>query len=497
MLIFILTGTVEIILASRKKLDSGIRLISEGHILGEFAILKNQTRTATAIAKGRVKALQIAADDFKKLYAQTPELQEFLSVVESSYQMPTRGNVTQYMGKYHGADALSTLFKLNNGNSVLATRILETDIFAMQNLAVAATETLDYQNQREILLNAGQIVGVKSIGFWDELGAVCEMIFNKTYIDSAYRENFLKNGYIGDLQQTRTMQPTDLICECMSVSKERLEKVISQGVETLPDISKLTGACTVCRSCKPRIQELLGQSEWKSAVMTKYIDHNELIRSYKITATIDQFKATAPGQFIILQVKIGPHWVERSYTLSSIQDLDDSGDYRITIKKEAKGFFTRWLFEEANDSFLVKVSKPQGEFILNENKNDAICFAGGVGITPFLPYAQTLQKHHSSQRLHIVYSASTPKDFIFIDEFEDICRATNNITLQKWSTSEMGLLQSEKIKEIIKDFNIPDIYICGPDGFVSVIKKTLREEDYPIGKIHTEKFVHAGGPTKH
>lgn len=493
---FILTGAVEIRLAALKKLDSGIRLISEGHILGEFAILNNEPRAGTAIAKGKVKALQIAAEDFKKLYEANPELQEFLYVVHNSYQMASRGNVTQFLGKYQGADAVSTLFKLNDGGTVLATRILDTDTFAMQNLDVAGAETLEYQNQREISLNAGQIVGVKSIGYWDELGAVCQMIFEKTFIDAAYQENFVKNGYIGDLQQTRALQSNDLVCECMSVTKKKLDDLIKQGITSLQEISELTGACTVCRSCKPRILELLGKSQWKSAVMSRKMDHNEAIRTYKIIPTIGKFEPTKPGKFIILQVKIGSDWVERSYTLSSLQDRNNSGHYQVTIKQEPKGFFTRWLFEEANDSFLVKVSKPQGEFTLRENKVDIVCFAGGVGITPFLPFAQSLQRNNSTQRMHIVYSALTQDDFIFIDEFEELCKSMPNLTIEKWSSNEKGLLQPEKITEIIQNFNDPDIYICGPAGFVSVIKKTLKQENYPSTKIHTEKFVHAGGPSK-
>lgn len=64
----------------------------------------------------------------------------------------------------------------------------------------------------------------------------------------------------------------EIICYCKQVTKSEIEKVILNGVKTLTDIQKMTGACTgtQCRKlnpsgkcCSSDINDLLPKPEFK------------------------------------------------------------------------------------------------------------------------------------------------------------------------------------------------------------------------------------------
>jgi len=58
----------------------------------------------------------------------------------------------------------------------------------------------------------------------------------------------------------------ELVCTCMEVSKSQVEIAIKKkGLKTVEEVSKETGAGTICGGCIPRIQELLDIANKKAA----------------------------------------------------------------------------------------------------------------------------------------------------------------------------------------------------------------------------------------
>lgn len=49
----------------------------------------------------------------------------------------------------------------------------------------------------------------------------------------------------------------ELICLCMSVSKETIIEAIKNGAKTVEDVQAATGAGTACGGCIPKIEQLL------------------------------------------------------------------------------------------------------------------------------------------------------------------------------------------------------------------------------------------------
>lgn len=492
----ILRGKVKLIFPAKDGHVQKNLILNKGHLFGELGVLENQPRTATAVAMKNSQLLVIEGSHFKQHYHKIPELKRLLSILKKSYQLPMQGIVEQYFGSTPEIGAtITNIFKMDDGRTIVAIRSLHQDIFTMSvaNSAEKSGEEYKYskneQNFAILRTYQNHLISIESYGDWSNLHVACRMMLDNESLDNSILNKFHESGEL----ISQTIITEEIVCTCMSVSRSQIEICLAQGMTDFEDITRETGACTVCGSCKYKILELLGDNPWISATLKEGEKHNEHIRSYFLKPLTHQLKPFKPGQHIIIQAKIGGIWVERAYTLSDINYNEDG--LRITIKKEPQGLFTQWLFNEIRPEIDINISQPQGDFILNDDDTlSALCFAGGIGVTPFITYIKDLAAKKSKKRLHIVYCAPTDKDFVLTDEFDAITHNLTNLTITYRSDTN-GFLTDKEIINIVQSLKEPDIYICGPEGFERFISKTLNTINYNKSKIHSEQFVHAGEPT--
>lgn len=489
----ILQGEVEILLSDKK--GNFISVLSHrGQLFGELGVIKNQPRTGTAIAHQSSRLLMVSNQYLKNHLQQHPQLQKIFANLWRVYQLPAQGTVEQYIGRTPElGEQLTSLFKMKDGRSIISSTFLNQDIFVIAAENTTWDKLVQHTkgpNKIELFMQGKQLVSIKSWGWWDNLSSLCRILFDNTPISETELLSFEKTGELVVVPAHPAPEISrQIICDCMSVSKLSLVESINQGARTLDELSQQTGACTICRCCKYRILELLGENPWVSAIMRRSIIHNSEMQSFLLKAIDSHFTSHwQAGQHVVIQAKMDDQWVERTYTLSDLT----SDPLRITIKKEPKGLFTRWLFETAPDEFRVNATHPQGDFLLNMNtQTAALCLAGGIGITPFVAYAKALAKQHVAKKMHIIYCASHKTDFILQDEFQQITTETPTVTIHYQATREAGRLTPEMILKTAASLSEPDIYICGSEGFVNMVLQALK--DYPQDKIHNEKFTHAGG----
>lgn len=491
----ILSGVVNLLIPGKHKEPQYLKL-QQGHLFGELGVLENKPRKATATAGNNARLLVIKGSHFKDIYQNTAELKYLLSSLKHIYVLPLYGFVEEYISKTNEmGDALTGIFKLNSGESITFARSLDQDIFAISFDKIHAVEKNEYKYIKKanefikLTVANNYLIGIECFGHWDSLSLACQMLLYKELVSDAILEEFKSTG---ELIKKDSDEKIDVVCNCLLITKNTIQQYIDDGICDYDSLSQKTGAGTICGACKYRILEMLGENPWMSAIMQKNIQHNNYIYSYFIRPTDQKIKMFPPGQYIIVQTKIGDRWIERPYTMTSRWN---ENEVRITIKKEQKGLFTQWLFEQAREEINVNITQPQGFFILNKEATiPAICFAGGIGITPFLAYVKELESTKNNKRIHILYCALTKDDFIFVDEFNATCKTTPTITISYRSTDQCGLLSESEITNLIASFNEPDIYICGPEGFEKLIRKALQYIHYDQNKIHVEQFIHTEIP---
>ncbi len=491
----ILSGEVELLIADKKTGKISGLVLHKGQLFGEMSILTGKTRHATAIAKKHLKVLAISSEFLKSHNSQNNRMRQLLSSLQRSYRLPLpyHGVVEQFIGTDPEAGlSLTNIFKMDDGRTIVSEMSLDNDSFAIAVNNKKSDKVYEFKEQnkvsRKILISTDYIVGAEAAGYWEDLPDICHLILENKKTEASWFREFSTQGNLITSLSAKSEQ-REIVCDCMQVSRKTLQECINSGVKDFAELSAKTGACTVCRCCKYRILEMLGENPWLSATVKHTTTHNEYIRSFEIKLSNTNFKNFLPGQHIVIQAKVNENWLERIYTISDTS----SSDLRITVKKEPQGAFTKWLFETAPLEFNVFVTQPQGNFIIDKDESkSAVCFAGGIGITPFITYAKALAETNSKKIFHVVYCALKPGDFIFKDEFAVVTGKLPNVEIFYLDTETQGLINQEKIAKIIAAIKAADVYICGSQGFEQSIRNTLKSIQYDESRIHSEQFVHAG-----
>lgn len=481
----ILEGSVNIKVPAVDGSEKSLILL-RGHLFGELGILENLNRIGDAIALEHTKVICIPANDFREHYSRSPALKKLLSQLGTSYTLPGKGIVTQFYGTSDENNVITTTYKLARGRFILATTSDHT--FVMTEKSVTKDQVHAFKNENidiEIGVKHNFVVYVKCIGEWRDLKYVTAAIIDRKPVTPGLINEFEQTGRF----KLRDPKDVAIVCVCMSVERDTIQDLISDGIKSFAKISEITGCGTVCGSCRPRILSMLGQNVWLAAKMNRVIAHNDKISSYIIEPSSDTFNAFIPGEHIVVQININGLWVERAYTLS---DFNEDNKYRITVKKEEGGVFSNWVHEQASMEINVFASQPQGNFKLTiDSGNPLICFAGGIGITPFIAFAKSLCRSQPKREMHLIYIAPTQDDFIFLDELEKVKQTMSTFKLTLWERKKSGYLTDEHINKFVNSSPRADVYICGPEGFESSIVKSLRSINFREDKIFIEQFTYA------
>lgn len=285
----------------------------------------------------------------------------------------------------------------------------------------------------------------------------------------------------------------DIICNCLSIHYNKIKEAINDSCTNLNQISKNTGAGSVCGQCSSKVLELLGQSDWTYATIKFNQKYTEDIYSFFIKPLYKNISNFIPGQYIGIKIQIDNLWIERFYTITSATKSKEES-YEIIVKKYHKGVFSPWLFDNKEKTLFTYISKPNGNFILRETYGDKaiLCFAGGVGITPFIAFIRGIMSDesgiYSKAKLFVFYSIRDKKLSIIPKDVAEFLKKSNNVTLKLWISSENGRLGEKAIANILSQFNPEFVYICGSNDFEVTVIDSLAKSNFPKDKVFTESF---------
>ncbi len=219
----------------------------------------------------------------------------------------------------------------------------------------------------------------------------------------------------------------------------------------------------------------------------------ELVLQEKIKRTEDTYSLRfrknpylcnfKPGQFLIL--KFSDKETQRAYSISSAPS-----DPYLEITVRGIGEFSRRLNAmKVGDKVLS--TKPKGNMIYDNTKDDLVFIAAGTGISPFLCIIRHILANNYNNKIVVLYSCKNQQDIIFREELEQFSKNKNikvYITLTRepqdsdWK-GERGRLDKEKIKACTKHLIKPLYFIVGQKDFVIAMKNLLNE----LG-IHKERI---------
>jgi nitrite reductase (NADH) large subunit len=114
---------------------------------------------------------------------------------------------------------------------------------------------------RRIVTRRGRLVGAEAFGDWDEAPRLPDAVRRRKRIWPWQRWRFVRSGRLlpGGAGSVAHWPADATVCNCMGVNKGTLAAACMSGADSPSRLSLATGAGTVCGSCQPLLQELLGQ----------------------------------------------------------------------------------------------------------------------------------------------------------------------------------------------------------------------------------------------
>ncbi len=106
-----------------------------------------------------------------------------------------------------------------------------------------------------------QILGALGVGEWPDLARLNEVIRKDRRFWRWQFHRFEREGLLwpeGERSGARALPASAIICNCTGVTRGEIDAAIRSGSASYEAIKAKTGASTVCGSCKPAIEELLG-----------------------------------------------------------------------------------------------------------------------------------------------------------------------------------------------------------------------------------------------
>ncbi|PIW28113.1 MAG: hypothetical protein COW30_08240 [Rhodospirillales bacterium CG15_BIG_FIL_POST_REV_8_21_14_020_66_15] len=114
---------------------------------------------------------------------------------------------------------------------------------------------------RRIVVRRGRLVGAIAIGKWPEINHLQQMIKARARVTTWQLRRLRTTGLMlkeAGPQSVRDWADAATVCNCTGVTRGMLGQAMAAGCTTLGDLQRATCASTVCGTCQPLLQDLLG-----------------------------------------------------------------------------------------------------------------------------------------------------------------------------------------------------------------------------------------------
>lgn len=173
-----------------------------------------------------------------------------------------------------------------------------------------------------------------------------------------------------------------------------------------------------------------------------------------------------PGQFafVTFDDKEGAH----PFTIASA-DRGDQGDRSISFQIKALGDYTNDLSRRLQPGQAVRIEGPYGRFEIDRCNPRArqVWIAGGIGITPFLAWLESLQATpEKAPAADLHYCTRDQAQDAFVPRLQALCAALPGIRLQIHDARQGDLLSAASLGETRNT----EIWFCGPSGLANALR---------------------------
>lgn len=220
------------------------------------------------------------------------------------------------------------------------------------------------------------------------------------------------------------------------------------------------------------------------------------VTSFCFKTADDSWFRYLPGQFITLELPVGPEPLLRTYTLSSSPSRPLS--ISVTVKAQKDSIGSRWMLENVKVGDRLRAYGPGGIFTFMQYPADKYLFiSAGSGVTPMMSMTRWLFDNGEHTDIALISCARRPSELIFEPELRRMAQRVPDIKLSfvveeddpfsAWA-GYRGRLNQLMLELMAPDYMEREIFCCGPEPFMKTVRDVLNAAGFEMAHYHEESF---------
>lgn len=187
-----------------------------------------------------------------------------------------------------------------------------------------------------------------------------------------------------------------------------------------------------------------------------------------------------PGQYISIELEINGVRMRRNYSVSSAPKLfRDKQIFSITVKDIEGGVVSTYLNNNVHTKDVVYISAANGRFLMDDLLSVSITpsfsgllfIAAGSGITPIMSMIEQIKEHKPDTVFTLIYYTQNQAQQIFSKPLNELKDVLPNFSFIPHFTKSEGRITKAQLKADCPDITTRNIYLCGPEDFMSATKE--------------------------
>lgn len=243
-----------------------------------------------------------------------------------------------------------------------------------------------------------------------------------------------------------------------------------------------------------------GRLTWLVAEVAELIEENPRVRT--IVFDCPGWPGHLAGQHIDLRLTAEDGYqAQRSYSISAPTDGERVA---ITVELVDDGEVSPYLVDQLIEGDLIELRGPiGGYFVWRDVMTSPLhLVGGGSGVAPLMAILRTRVDSGSRVPVRYLASARTADHIIYSEELNRIARKHEMVEVVHTLTRSHPNGWNGLTRRVDRDMltapgflpsDRPDVYVCGPTGFVEVVADTFVEMGHDPVRVKTERFGPSGG----
>ncbi|MCH2094123.1 MAG: ferric reductase-like transmembrane domain-containing protein [Rhodobacteraceae bacterium] len=198
---------------------------------------------------------------------------------------------------------------------------------------------------------------------------------------------------------------------------------------------------------------------------------------------VRSFRKIKPGRFAVISIARRGLREPHPFTVSR---FGEDGSIQFSIR--GLGDYTRRVRDLVEVGDKMTVEGGYGAFDYRRGPDRQVWLAGGIGVTPFLTFADSLTAE-DTRRFQMVYCVNKPEEAVGLDRFRAAEARCPGFKFRLYVSKEEGRFSAEKLTELVP-FEMKDagLWFCGPAPMREAVLKDLKASGNRPKSVHFEEF---------